>query len=233
MGNQQMFMIWILGGWMFALAAAGCATLPEPSPSAAQPLKSGVPTGEPPTGAPGASPDAPEAVEPAASMPVKSGERISAHPTPPVGEESPLVILPGWGKPASFQVILEGAALASSFPQPLTLAFQPAELLKLTPTGLLAGLPAELSQGIQAAAKTETGGLFILIYAGEMPSGGFSIAIDSILAAEQTGKLLVTWKIVPPKADQGAITALTYPYLLVRVDGAVEASQVVFERVGE
>ncbi len=199
------------------LIAAGCEPLaaqpggtpqePEPSPVLGKPWMPTDGTAYPPT----ENPYQP----PAEGYPSPGGE----YPAP----------MPGSGKPTAFQVVTEGAALASASPKPLTLAFRAGERdLKLSED-----LPKELMEAMEQIEKPRAGGLYLLIYGGQKPSGGYRIAIDEITVQGEPQKetMQVQWRMVPPDPGKGNISALTYPYLLAWVDSQVEAEQVVFEEV--
>lgn len=56
---------------------------------------------------------------------------------------------------------------------------------------------------------------YILVGAGEMPTGGYSVEITSVVGKEDT--IIVDAKINAPKDDEMVTEALTYPNALIRV----------------
>ncbi len=73
--------------------------------------------------------------------------------------------------------------------------------------------------------------MYVVVYAGKQPSGGFSVTIDSI-AASQAGddSLVVTYSLISPDPRLGGTTVLTYPYVVARVrDSNVAADDVQFK----
>jgi len=58
------------------------------------------------------------------------------------------------------------------------------------------------------------------------------VQIDEITEQTIEGRqvLVVRYHVQPPDPETGAITAITFPYLVVRVESKLDASQVVFEQ---
>jgi hypothetical protein len=57
---------------------------------------------------------------------------------------------------------------------------------------------------------------YILLAAGEKPTGGYSIEITSIEGTEES--IVVNGKVNVPEKDEMVITAITYPNVLVRIE---------------
>jgi hypothetical protein len=94
------------------------------------------------------------------------------------------------------------------------------------------GLPSEARQALDAALTEKEAGLILVLYAGEMPSGGFSIQLEDISARQENGQevLDVSYSIQPPDPQSGAAAVLTYPYLIARLDKTLAPEQVRFEK---
>ncbi|MCA0987731.1 protease complex subunit PrcB family protein [Guptibacillus algicola] len=58
--------------------------------------------------------------------------------------------------------------------------------------------------------------LYIIITRGEMPTGGYSITIDSI--SKEDNKLLVKYYTTDPKKDEMVTQAITKPFTIAKID---------------
>lgn len=56
---------------------------------------------------------------------------------------------------------------------------------------------------------------YILVGAGEKPSGGYSVEISSVVGEE--GSIIINGQVNAPKPDEMVTTALTYPNALIRI----------------
>jgi len=94
-------------------------------------------------------------------------------------------------------------------------------------------LPDEAQKSLEQALTMNRGALYLVLYAGEMPSGGFSVQIQSITEQLENGAnvLLVRYYVQPPDPQSGAATVLTYPYLIVSLASELPAQSVRFEQV--
>jgi len=86
-------------------------------------------------------------------------------------------------------------------------------------------LPDAARKALDSALTAETEGMYVVIYGGTQPSGGYSVSIESIKL--NGGILEITWVLTPPKG--AAITVLTHPYLIAHITGTkVTPDNVVF-----
>ncbi|TKD71969.1 protease complex subunit PrcB family protein [Pseudalkalibacillus hwajinpoensis] len=58
--------------------------------------------------------------------------------------------------------------------------------------------------------------LYIVITRGEMPTGGYSVQVDSIV--EEEGQLTVSYYYTDPKKDAMVTQAITKPIVITRID---------------
>jgi hypothetical protein len=126
-----------------------------------------------------------------------------------------------------FEVIQAGAPIDGG-PQALYLALRGDQAGLTSP----AGLPGEAQRAVEAALAKGEARLILILYAGEMPSGGFSMQIESITNQQENGAdiLLVRYYIQPPDPQSGATTVITYPYLIASLPGDFAPEQVRFEK---
>lgn len=83
-------------------------------------------------------------------------------------------------------------------------------------------LPADVQRWVETA-RTVTGGVtetfgaytYLLVAAGEKPTGGYEVAFSEV--REAGGQLVVTVSIVAPKPGSAVITAVTYPIGVARI----------------
>ncbi|NLL57026.1 MAG: protease complex subunit PrcB family protein [Firmicutes bacterium] len=69
--------------------------------------------------------------------------------------------------------------------------------------------------------------LYVLISAGEKPTGGYSINIDSLTLQNNTLKVVV--KEQEPAAEDGVIQVITYPLVVVKMYDLIEGIYVIDE----
>jgi hypothetical protein len=79
------------------------------------------------------------------------------------------------------------------------------------------GLPTDVIAALQEAAQDNPTVLYVVVYAGMKPGGGYGVSIDSMELAGPTGTetLVVVYSETAPKV--AGTTALTYPYVIARV----------------
>jgi hypothetical protein len=226
----------MLKGWrkLFALILAACLLLAACS-RATPPAARATP---PASGGEGMAATQAPASKPATS-PASSGEGMAATRSPASKPATPgalpPVVTPGEaGQTAAEQptllpgslpfTLIQAGAPTDGDPQPLFVALRGEGTGQQTPPGL----PTEARQALEAALAERQAGLILVLYAGEMPSGGFSLQIEALAAGPET--LTVTYALRPPDPQAGATTVLTYPYLIARVDSAVAPEGVQFEK---
>lgn len=97
----------------------------------------------------------------------------------------------------------------------------------------LRSLPEDARHELEMALAADQASLYLILYAGEMPSSGFSVQIRSIALEQEGGKkvLLVRYYVQPPDPQSGAATVLSYPYLIVSLSSDLASSSVRFEQV--
>lgn len=201
-----------------SLLLAGCSNLTSTPGDTAPPVSSG---GETPPGVPASGVETSQARPPtpasAPPLPTPTGEQLSGPSQPtPLPESLPFIIIQA-GEP-----VVGG-------PQPLFIALQDDQSAAELPTGL----PEQAFEALETALSECTGKLLLILYAGEMPSGGFSVHIQSITLQEENEAevLLVRYFIQTPNPLFGATTVITYPYLIASLLSDIAPQQVRFERV--
>jgi PrcB C-terminal len=131
------------------------------------------------------------------------------------------------GQPVEYEIVAQDAPLGTYRQEPL--------LLAVRGDGAAVDIPSDLPPGatqvLQAALDKKDAALYLLIYAGSMPSGGFSAQLDSLESIHADGNelLLARYHIQPPDPAKGATTAITFPYLIARVATDLLTDQVRFE----
>jgi hypothetical protein len=92
-----------------------------------------------------------------------------------------------------------------------------AELNKATPVG---GKNVKITDVVASLLKVDSIDLkkqmVIAIYAGEQPTGGYSVELKSLDMKDK--KLIVSWKLNRPGPDDIVTQAITYPEVLLLVD---------------
>lgn len=113
----------------------------------------------------------------------------------------------------AYEIVAQGAAYSGGSDSPITLAIPGDAALQSPP----AGLPPDVVASLQSAAQDDPAALYVVIYSGVKPGGGFAVSVDAMrlagAAANQT--LVVTYSETGP--GQAGTTALTYPYVIARV----------------
>ncbi|MEZ4768416.1 MAG: protease complex subunit PrcB family protein [Caldilineales bacterium] len=120
--------------------------------------------------------------------------------------------VPPAGEPV-YEMVAQDVAYSGGSDQPIMLAIAGSDAL----AGAPAGLPPGVVDALQAAAAANPDALYIVVYTGMKPGGGYAVSIDSITLEKSDGSqsLVVTYS---ESAPQGAsTTALTYPYVIARV----------------
>lgn len=97
----------------------------------------------------------------------------------------------------------------------------------------LRSLPEAARHALEIALAADQVSLYLILYAGEMPSGGFSVQIQSIAVKKEgiDDVLLVRYYVQPPDPQSGAATVLSYPYLIVSLSSDLAPQSVRFEQV--
>jgi len=114
------------------------------------------------------------------------------------------------GDSLPFQVIHEAAPLGDQPEQPLYTVVSGREEWE----ALSSSLPAEaIAAGVQAAADMEN--LILVVYAGQQPSSGYSIAVEGIYPQEEV--YLVRIKETRPGSETITEPAITLPYQIVAI----------------
>lgn len=125
---------------------------------------------------------------------------------------------------AALEIVAQSVAYGGGSDSPILLALSGDAALSASPEGF----PPDLTAALQAAAAADPTALYVVIYAGKQPGGGFSVAIDSVKAGQE-GALTVVYSLATPDPKAGGTTALTYPYVVARVHAAdADPAQVQF-----
>lgn len=69
--------------------------------------------------------------------------------------------------------------------------------------------------------------MVVAVYAGEKPSGGYTVAVQQI--ERHVSEIVVRAKVTAPGSDLGTITVLTYPYQWVKLAQSDLPVRFVFE----
>jgi hypothetical protein len=95
------------------------------------------------------------------------------------------------------------------------------------------GLPMLARQVVQATLARQNPTLLLILYAGEMPSGGYTMQIKIITEGQEKGNdvVVVSYYIQPPDRRSGAKNVLTHPYLIASLSSDMQPDQVRFEEV--
>lgn len=96
---------------------------------------------------------------------------------------------------------------------------------RVSPGSLSADLAGKIDQSRAEEGYemlTSENGNFLVVYAGERPTAGYSVEIVSIAAGE--GKATVTVKETSPAGGGMTAQALTYPYDVVKLGSAISGS---------
>lgn len=112
-----------------------------------------------------------------------------------------------------YEIVAQDVAYSGGSDQPIMLAVTGTDAL----AGAPAGLPPDVVDALQAAAAENPDALYIVVYAGMKPGGGYAVSVDSMAleGTEGSQTLVVTYS---ESAPEGAGTAaLTYPYVIARV----------------
>jgi hypothetical protein len=113
----------------------------------------------------------------------------------------------------AYEIVAQGAATSGGSAAPITQAISGDAALQSPP----AGLPPDVVASLQDAAQEDPAALYVVIYTGVKPGGGYTASVDAmhLAGAASNQTLVVTYSETAP---QGAgTTALTYPYVIARV----------------
>jgi hypothetical protein len=121
-------------------------------------------------------------------------------------------------------MVAQGDAMVGERVPPFTVALRATDQLPI----LLDELPSEARTAFkQAMANPEQSDLYLVIYGGRQPSGGYAVKIASV--TEENGKLMVFYRVEGPPPGQGAADVITYPYAIARVSNvAIDPVDVTF-----
>jgi hypothetical protein len=116
--------------------------------------------------------------------------------------------------------INKAVLITSNKKQNITPAETPAEYKELG-TG---EIPGELTGWVEANSRERgiyfkilNGKTYILICAGEKPTGGYSIQLDGVTMVAP-GSIYITAEVISPSPDMMVTQAITYPCILIAVD---------------
>jgi hypothetical protein len=86
-------------------------------------------------------------------------------------------------------------------------------------------LPPDLRKQIESWKQTETqqvvkvgGETYAVITAGQKPSGGYSVSVESVTRSGENVK--VVYKVQSPPPGAVTTTVITYPYQVIKLQGA-------------
>ncbi len=128
------------------------------------------------------------------------------------------------GEPVPFEIVTQGDAVVGKRVSPFTAAMRTSDQ---RPT-LLSELPPETRAVLdQAIANPGQPALYLVIYGGRQPTGGYAVKIASV--RQENGKLMVLYRVEGPPPGQGAADVITYPYAIARVGSvAIDPAAVTF-----
>jgi len=113
------------------------------------------------------------------------------------------------------------SVLITTDPDRLMPVITPAEYKEIS----LNDIPEDLAKWVDANRmspgirfKTVDDKTYIQISAGEKPTGGYSIELESVTKISD-GSIYITAKVIRPSPDMMVTQALTYPYILIVVEG--------------
>ncbi len=127
-----------------------------------------------------------------------------------------------------FEIVAQGSAFVGEGKASVTQALRGDTQLQ---RAMSANLPDEAQAALKAAFTHPDPVLYIVIYAGQQPSTGYTVRILSITPYNEAGvdKLAVNYTLDKPSPSQGGATVMTHPYVIARVANTnVRSSDVMF-----
>ncbi len=139
---------------------------------------------------------------------------------------APPAAAPPAGAPAApvYEIVAQDVATSGGSDEPITLAISGQQAM----AGAADGLPPVVNEALRAAAEENPDALYVVVYTGVKPSGGYAVTIDAMHAPDSASLLVVYSESEPGGA---AAAVLTYPYVIARVISPVVAPNAVqFQR---
>lgn len=138
------------------------------------------------------------------------------------GCAAPPAAAPPAAAPAApvYEVVAQDVAYSGGSDEPIRLAISGQQAM----TGAADGLPPVVNEALRAAAEQNPDALYVVVYSGVKPSGGYAVTIDS-LRAPDSASLLVVYSESEPGGAAAAV--LTYPYVIARVISPAAAPNTV------
>ena len=78
-------------------------------------------------------------------------------------------------------------------------------------------LPPEARDALRTAAAQDPAALYVVVYAGVKPSGGYAVSIDSMRLEGPADRQTLVVSTSETGPGRAGVTALTYPYTIARV----------------
>ncbi|BCX04597.1 MAG: hypothetical protein KatS3mg053_2535 [Candidatus Roseilinea sp.] len=125
------------------------------------------------------------------------------------------------GKNVAFTVIVEGNS-ASDYPTPQGKVISS----EADWASLQRQLGADLAMQTALPSVDFTQSQLVAVFAGEKPSGGYSVAVREIVESDR--EIIVYVTLEAPDSSQIVITAITYPYQIVRMPRTSLPARFVF-----
>jgi hypothetical protein len=146
----------------------------------------------------------------------------TATPTVPA---TPLPTQPTQSGNIPFEIVAEGAPFVGNGQAPSAYAIRGDDPNRNVPNDL----PDDGKLALKNSLSTSDASLYLVIYGGRQPSGGYAVRINSVTM--RGNQLVVNYTLDKPKPGQGAATVLTHPYAIARVRNvSLPANAVVFEQ---
>lgn len=86
--------------------------------------------------------------------------------------------------------------------------------------GMLASRQLLYSEGVHLLPAADETGAYVLVAAGERPTGGYSVEVQRVV--QRTGRAEVYYRVIAPPPDAMVTQAFTYPYALIRLEEPAE-----------
>jgi len=81
------------------------------------------------------------------------------------------------------------------------------------------GLPDDVAEPqFRVSQQKKERTTIVSIFAGEKPTGGWAVAVQSVNREGKSGVCLIDYKITPPNRDAFVTQVLTYPAVAVRIE---------------
>ena len=192
------------------LAACSPAAVSSSAPTSGQPQATQLPVG---TSKP-----------PMVTLSAVTPETVAPLTLNPTAEAAPFFPQALAGTSVPFEMVTQGDAMVGERVSPFAVAMRTTD----QPPALFDELPAQARAAFeQALTNPGQSDLYLVIYGGRQPSGGYAVKIVSV--AQEKGKLMVLYRVEGPPPGQGAADVITYPYAIARVGGiAIDPADVMF-----